>query len=175
MITLCWQTPCNYVDKNGCYMAFFCWKWYPERGRRGIIRSKFLKITFLLYQCQFLDPSWVNVHLHRYNWDLTLCRRSIFFLEDQPNWHHGQVPLWWHLGLVVAVGDTHGKGVRAGWWHGVASNTASPSPSPVACASWPPQSEAASASLCLTAPDGLVILVVGVWVVLKQNTGRKDL
>lgn len=58
----------------------------------------------------------------------------------------------------------------------VASNATSPSPA--ACASRPPQSEAASASLCLMAPDGLVILVLGVWVVLRQNTGRvagKDL
>lgn len=42
----------------------------------------------------------------------------------------------------------------------------------------PLQAKAVPASLCLTAPDGLVILVLGVWVVLKEDTSRvaeKDL
>lgn len=127
------HTADNYVDKDGCYVAFFCWKWYPERGKRGLIGSKFLNITFLLHQCQFLDPglsqcafSSVQLRPDSMQKEHFLSWRSTK-LASQPG-SSTAAPC-----LVVAVMDAHGTGAKAGQWHGVASNAASPSPA--ACAS----------------------------------------
>lgn len=136
MITLCWHTPRNYMDTDGCYVAFFCWKWYPERGRMEVTGPSFLKSHFCYTSANSLATVWASVHPlgTTKTW---LCRKSFFLAEDHQTGGHSQAPLWLH---------TPGKGVSAGRWGVVAA--------PAACAG-----RGCACSFVLNGPNGLVKLM----------------